>query len=783
MKKKTWLIALTVVLAAALCFGFAGCRPANPDDKDGDKEAGEFLNVYDGSGDFEISKWQPQSTSVYTEVVQGEDGSTFLRWIKAASQDTMTGVYAEVSGMVSAFRYLNITVSGMEGKTLMLRLGDSTSSSLLLGADKVVEIGGEAVTYSYEINAANNWMLDTVKEVYLIAEPGQNGASNVGTMTVYKTWFSETLPDGALVAQSSPWKSGGNYNITQIGNATSISYSGIVPNSWGNIYIDYTDHDPATQNTITFTLKNTGDTAVYLSIKTVEAANADDNSQLTWDNIVLQAGESRDMNIAVSRQIRRILMFIASADNVPSGSGSGSFTVTQPTFSYTDPALQCVWQGTSFFTLEKGEGKGTFRYTALPNGEWNQNINTSVAHDPDTQNTVRLTLTNRGEQTAYYFVKAQAPDGSTQVAGDSFSLEPQASKEVVLTLGSQVAMLVIWVNADRYNGEAGETSAGAVEITNPLFSFEEPSDPPVEDPWNGSSVYQREMGEDGVLAVTFNGVQSNSWNNLYRNVSVDPGQNTMTLTFSNTGESLIYLSVKTTDGTGGEGSQLSWTDVELPVGGTETAEISVSGQTGSIVLFICSTDIIPENSYSGSFTVSAPAFSHKETNPWTLGSSEYVSSLGEDGVVTVTYAGVTNNSWRFLGRGIEGVAGTMSVTFSNTGDSVIYVTLKAIGIDGYEAYSEFELAVGETETVKTELTQAITGIELYVCSTDKVPEGTYAGSFTMTEPIFNPWGGTDVYRTSMDRDGLPNISCQDVTKGSWSNIGRAVACDAARELR
>lgn len=779
MKKKTWLIALTAALATTLCLGFAGCQQGDPNDDGGGGKTDEFLNVYDGSGDFEISKWQAQSTSVYTEVTQGEDGSTFLRWVKAASQDTMTGVYAEVSGMVSSFGYLNITVSGTEGKTLMLRLGDSTSSSLLLGADKVVEVGGEAVTYSYEINTANNWMLDTVKEVYLIAEPGQNGASNVGTMTVHKTWFSETLPEGSIVTQSSPWKSGGNYNITQIGNTTSISYSGIVPNSWGNVYIDYTDHDPATQNTITFTLKNTGDTAVYLSIKTVEAANADDNSQLTWDNVILQAGESRDMNIAVSRQIRRILMFIASADNVPSGSDSGSFTVTQPTFSYTDPALQCVWQGTSFYTLEKGEGKGTFRYTALPNGEWNQNINTSVAHDPETQNTVRLTLTNRGEQAAYYFVKAQASDGSTEVAGDSFRLEPQEGKEVVLTLDSQVAILVIWVNADRFDGEAGETSAGAVEITNPVFSFEEPSEPPVDDPWNGSSVYQREMGKDGVLTVTFDGVQSNSWNNISRDLSVDPNHNTMTLTFTNTGDSLIYISVKTTDGAGGEGNQLSWNDVELSVGGTETAEISVNEQTASVVLFICSTNIIPENSYSGSFTVSDPVFSHKKTNPWTLGSSEYKSILGEDDVVTVTYAGVTNNSWRFLGRNIEGIAGTMSITFANTGDSVVYITLKAIGAGGYEAYSELELVVGGTETVSTLLTQAITGIELYICSTDKVPEGTYDGSFTMTEPTFNPWSGTDLYRTEVDGEGLLTVSYEGVTNGSWSNIGRAVSCDAS----
>lgn len=748
MKKKTWIIALAMAMAALLCLGFAGCQPEEQSRPD-DGEESEYVNVYEGSGDFSIAKWQAQSTSVYTEITEGEDGSTFLRWIKASSQDTMSGVYAQVSGLTSDFGYLNITVSGIAGKTLMLRLGDSTSSSLLLGADKVVEIGENAVTYSYEINAANTWMLSTVKEVYLIAEPGQNGASNVGTMIVHRTWFSQTQPQDSQLAQTSPWQSGGNYSITQIGSTTSISYSGISPNSWGNVFIDYSDHEPETQNTLTFTLTNTGETTVYLSIKTVEAANGDDNSQLTWDNVVLSAGESRDMNIALSREIRRIVMFIASADNVPGGNGAGSFTITQPEFSYTDPAMQCVWQATSLYTLEKGEGRGMFTYTALPNGEWNQNINASVSHDAAAQNTVTLTLTNKGETTAYYFVKAQAPDGSSQVAGDSFSLEAGQSRTVVLAIESQVATMVVWVNADRYDGEAGATSAGAVELTNPVFSYTEPSEQPAADPWAGSSVYEHVMNTDGVVSVSYEGVTYNSWSNLYCNVSVGASQNTMTLEFANTGESTVYLVVKTADGAAGEGNQLSWTDLELGVGEKKEVSVSVSEQTASVVLFICSTSTVPEGMYSGSFTVSGPEFSYTEpseqpaANPWTLGSSDYVSSLGEDNVVTVTYAGVEYNSWRYLGRNIEGTVGTMSITFSNTGDSVVYVTLKAVGEGGYEAYSVFELAVGETETVKTALTQAITGIELYICSTNTIPEGTYSGNFTMTEPEFSNVSDTE----------------------------------------
>ena len=56
MKKKTWLIALTAALATTLCLGFAGCQQGDPNDDGGGGKTDEFLNVYDGSGDFEISK-------------------------------------------------------------------------------------------------------------------------------------------------------------------------------------------------------------------------------------------------------------------------------------------------------------------------------------------------------------------------------------------------------------------------------------------------------------------------------------------------------------------------------------------------------------------------------------------------------------------------------------------------------------------------------------------------------------------------------------------------------
>ena len=158
MSKKLLLSATALFVACAIFGGLAACGGGNTGSDSGSgtsSEENENVNIYGGEGDFVFSKWQAQSDSVYTEITKNEDGSTFLRWVKSASQDNMCGIFSEVGNLPDSFRYVNVTVSGIEGKTMMLRLGDSTVSSLVLGADKIVEVSEDTQTFSYEISADN----------------------------------------------------------------------------------------------------------------------------------------------------------------------------------------------------------------------------------------------------------------------------------------------------------------------------------------------------------------------------------------------------------------------------------------------------------------------------------------------------------------------------------------------------------------------------------------------------------------------------------------------------
>ena len=108
-------------------------------------------------------------------------------------------------------------------------------------------------------------------------------------------------------------------------------------------------------------------------------------------------------------------------------------------------------------------------------------------------------------------------------------------------------------------------------------------------------------------------------------------------------------------------------------------------------------------------------------------------------MLTVSYEGVTNGSWSNIGRAVscDASCNTMAMTFVNTGDSVVYIQIKTVNAEGEGVtYTDIEIGVGETLPVTVSLPAAIARIELYICSTDTVSEGTYNGSFTMTAPEF-----------------------------------------------
>ena len=144
--------------------------------------------------------------------------------------------------------------------------------------------------------------------------------------------------------------------------------------------------------------------------------------------------------------------------------------------------------------------------------------------------------------------------------------------------------------------------------------------------------------------------------------------------------------------------------------------------------------------------VGEPVFGYAEPeieSPWT-GSSVYETSMNKEGVVTVNYEGVKNNTWQNIGRSVShdfSAANTLEIAFANTGDSKIYIQIKTVDAENNGVtWTDIEMEAGEAKNVSITLGKQIARIELYICSTSNVPEGIYAGSFTMTEPKFSNIG-------------------------------------------
>ncbi len=781
MNKKFLMVVLSVALALTACFGISACKIDEPPDEPDDPK--DSVNVYGGEGDFEFAKWQADSSTVYTEITENDDGSTFLRYIKSGSADSYSAIYSKVSGLTDKFGYLNVTVSGSEGKTLLMRIGDSTYSSLLLGTDKIVCVSGEAQTFSWEINASNKWMLGRVEEISLIAEPGQNGSTNVGTMTVYKSWLSETLPKGAFVAKASEWVNGGNYKIAQVGDVTQVGYVGISPNTWQNIYLPVHKHDASTQNTANMTLTNTGSSTLYLSVKTVAADNPDESSSLTWDNVVLEAGGSKTLQINLAKNIRSIVMFVCSADNVPAGIYTGSFTISEVTYTYTDPADVCVWQATSMFTLEKGAGKGTFTYTALKNGDWNQNVITTVQHDFSAHNAVSVTVTNCGTAAAHYFVKAEG--NGTQINGDAFALEAGESKNVVLQLAGQVTAMVVWVNADAYEGSEADTTAGVFELTNPVFSHE---DFFVAADWTASSGLTVQKG-DGFNTVSYTNLANGAWDqNVITVLDHDvTTHNAIRLTITNTGATSAHYFVKSEGGS----EQIAGDAFDLAAGESKTVVLNVPSKVEKIVIWV-NADSQPAGvtgPSDGSFTVTDPVFSHEDffvAADWSA-SSGFTVQKG-DGLNTVSYTNLADGAWdqniiTALNHDAT-VHNAIRLTITNTGATAAHYFVKAEGGSEQIAGEAFDLAAGENKEVVLNVPSKVEKIVIWV-NADAQPAGVTGpsdGSFTVTDPAYdyvraNPWSGSSVYRMTVAEDDSVSVIFEGVQSNTWQNIFRTVSCD------
>ena len=751
--KKAAVFLLSLILAMASIGLMSAC---NGNDDPSGQTPGENVNVYGGEGDFVFAKWQAELTDVYDEFTVGQDGSTSVHYNKTAVLDKYTGMYSQISGATADFNYLNITVSGKSGQTLLMRMGDSTLTAVVLGQDKVLAISEEETTYSYKISAP--WMLSSVTEVYLIIDPGLSGPSNAGTFTVAKTWLSASQPEGSLLAQDSPWKNGGAYRFTQVGNVTRVAYEGVPQNSWQNMFIDFDAHDWTKENVMTFTLKNTGESSIYFSIKTLAANDPDDSGSLTWNDVDLPAGEEYTVSLQFTQNIRKLVMFVDSGLTPDSGRHSGSFEISEILFSYIDPSRICSWTVMNKFTIEEKEGEVDIGYTDLANADWTQFVAATVYHDFEKYNHVRVTLKNTGSESVEYFVKAQLFD-ATEVKSTLVTLGAGEETTVSLQLDRKIDQVLVWLNVF---GDPQQKTSGSYTLSNPSFYYEEPM------------VFSIADGENGSKNVTFSNLAFNTWTqNVYFALTQDVSvSNALRFTLTNTGDTTLYLWAKTELAEGGDGNSLF---VTLEEGESREVSIDADSPINALAIFVSVSGTgAPEDGskFSGSFTVGAPEFFSKEVSPWTATSAFKLTA--KNGITTVSYTDLAKEQWNqniFLSQPAYEAENTLKLAFAKVSGERMCITIK-LECENGDLYGKVTLDENNPtgECVLSLTSGKINNIALFV-NVEDATQDTSSGSFTVSAPAFElqqpAWQGTPGFALS-DGEGITTVSYTDLAANAWN---------------
>lgn len=690
-----------------------------------------ITNIYEGTGDFYFAKWQAESETVYTEVTVENDGSTAVRYVKSGSLDGYCPLVAEIQNMSTSFRYLNITLSGEVGKTVLLRIMDETASNLIIGPDRIISLENGINTYSYDINPERAWMLDAVDSIEFIAEPGLKGALNSGVITIHETWFSSTKPDDSQLVSASPWSGSGAMMVTSLGNETNVSFTGVAKGSWQYISTSIESMDFPTQNTVAFIFENTGATIVYLSIKTVASSNNDDSSSLTWDNIILNAYETKAVSIPLSEAIRRIVIFVSSTNSIPAGTYSGTFKISSYELKYVDPGTLSMWSGTGKFINEKLTGESIFTFSDLSNGNWDQNISAIVGNNYPDYIVVSVTIENLGDISTSFYVKAQNQSGG-EVAASGFSLDANTSKVIKLVLNEAIAKMVVFVNAHSYVGEANDLTAGSFRITNPIFSNETPAPT-----WNGSSKYQVIDLQNGTVKVDYSEITSASWSNIYANVIHQyPETNSVEMSFANNSDSTVYIQVVLT----ASGGQFAWNQFSMSEGESYDYFKIVDRQITKIELYICSTSSIPSGTYAGSFIMSNPLFANVVSS-WKATSS-YSQIVSQD-FTTFNYSSIANGDWnQNISADINydfSLFKTISFSLTNKSSQDNFYYVKAYDAEGEITYASFFLGASESKEIVFTTLRQVSTIMIWTNAENYNGEGgeMTSGSLELTEPVFS----------------------------------------------
>lgn len=169
---------------------------------DPEKADDETFNVYEGSGDFHVGKWYAGDIAttglmVSDATVDGED-VTKVHYYKIKDY---TEVVTSITGDLSKFNYLNLTLKGSKELPLMVQMnyyiGDGEANDKVIG-EEPFDIDTTKKTYSIKIPDMKKSYLRLLSDIWIFPEPGDtkdaDNKSLSGDFYIYDVWFSETAP-------------------------------------------------------------------------------------------------------------------------------------------------------------------------------------------------------------------------------------------------------------------------------------------------------------------------------------------------------------------------------------------------------------------------------------------------------------------------------------------------------------------------------------------------------------------------------------------------------------
>jgi hypothetical protein len=393
------------------------------------------------------------------------------------------------------------------------------------------------------------------------------------------------------------------------------------------------------------------------------------------------------------------------------------------------------WQGTSIYeTNNLDYGNTQVTYSGVVKTSYSR-LFTSVSHDIASESGLALDFTNTGNNAAY--VQIVLKDGSNnQFSWEEIHFAPGQNYNYRKALSVEVTEIELYI-ASYGSAVPDEATSGSFIVSSPKFVD-------LAKPWSGSSDYVHSAVDFGRMSVSYSSIGASSWKNLYLATTQDINtSNAVALDFVNTGITPVYVQVVLSrlkaDQSGNE--QFSWSTISFNPNETYSFRKLVTSAVTKIELYIASySSSIPTEASSGSFIVTNPRFINLTNAPTWSGNTTYTLTSLANQSVGVSYTNATKGSWQNIKTTVYhslDSANLMAMRFKNTGASTIYIFIKLKNALETEIHSRsFEVEESNTYVFTQKVTQDIAKIELYICSTTTIPDGTYAGSFNMSRPLF-----------------------------------------------